>query len=206
MINLDTVPPVPAPIITMARRTSDTGMTVAFAPNFQDGWIEVTYYVADIYMYDDAGNVSSPDLVISSNHEFYKLDPFNCVLVYDLLQTQESGRVRATLQQSQASAFNLEACNDYWVVVTAVHCGRRSSSEPKLTGFYDATSLEVSLSLRGSGYTCGEWMTLDSQQKLMDMETALRRAEASCTFGQIPCFRNSMWVCSDEDSPDILFR
>ena len=46
---------MPAPTVTMAQRTSDTEATVSFEPQFQDGQIEISYFVAD--------NVSSPDLV-----------------------------------------------------------------------------------------------------------------------------------------------
>ena len=54
-INLDTVPAVQAPIITMVQRTSDNEVVVAFNPQFQDGVFDVSYYIAN--------NVSLPDLV-----------------------------------------------------------------------------------------------------------------------------------------------
>lgn len=92
------------------------------------------------------------------------------------------------------------------MVATAVYCGRRSDSAPKLTGFFDALSFEVSLSLAGSGFTCSEWKAVDYQQKIMDMENGLRGAESSCSFRQIPCFKNSMWTCSSDGSSDISFR
>ena len=56
-INLETVPPVPAPMITMVRRTSDNEAIVAFNPQFQEGEFDVTYFVAN--------NASSPNLVMS---------------------------------------------------------------------------------------------------------------------------------------------
>lgn len=40
----------------MAKRTSATEMTVAVSPQFPDGWIDITYYIAN--------NISSPELVI----------------------------------------------------------------------------------------------------------------------------------------------
>lgn len=100
----------------------------------------------------------------------------------------------------------LETCNNYWVVVTSVYCGRRSDSEPQLSGFKDARSFEVSVSLQGGDVPlCNEWIATDTQQKIMDMESGLRGAELSCGF-QIPCFRNSMWSCSDDDNTKASFR
>ena len=91
------------------------------------------------------------------------------------------------------------------MVVTAIYCGRRSDSEPQLTGFKDVTSFQVIATLGGSDTSCSEWITVDSQQKIMDMENGLRRAEISCGF-QIPCFRNSQWMCTGDDSTKILFQ
>ena len=55
VINLETVPTVPAPVITMLRRTSESEAVIAFSPKFQEGEIEVSYFVAT--------TGSTPDLV-----------------------------------------------------------------------------------------------------------------------------------------------
>ena len=102
-------------------------------------------------------------------------------------------------------ASNLEVCNDYWVVATAIYCGRRFDSEPKLTGFNDAISFQVNAFFDDSGTTCGSWLAVDREQKIMDMERGLLAAEASCGF-QIPCFKNSMWTCPDFNDTKITFQ
>jgi hypothetical protein len=101
-------------------------------------------------------------------------------------------------------ASNLDVCNDYWVVATAIFCGQRFDSEPKLTGFNDALSFQVA-AFFDSGTTCGSWLAVDREQKIMDMENGLRTAEASCGF-LIPCFKNSMWICSDYNDTKITFQ
>lgn len=45
-INLATAPSVPAPMITMSKRTSETEAVIAFSPQSQEGQFEVTYFVA----------------------------------------------------------------------------------------------------------------------------------------------------------------
>ena len=57
VINLETVPTIPAPVITMSKRTSESEAVVAFSPNYQEGEIEVSYFVAT--------TGSTPDLVNS---------------------------------------------------------------------------------------------------------------------------------------------
>ena len=123
-------------------------------------------------------------------------------LVY--LQSQRVGSIPASLQQLEVKAPNLDVCNDYWIVATAIFCGQRFDSEPKLTGFNDAISFQVAAFFDG-GTTCGSWLAVDREQKIMDMENGLRTAEASCGF-QIPCFKNSMWICSDYNDTKIAFQ
>ena len=107
--------------------------------------------------------------------------------------------MRATLQQSKVTISGLEACNNYWTVATAIYCGRRSDSEPVLTGFSDAVQFQLAVSLDRSGTACSDWISMDPQKKITDMENGLRSAEASCGF-QIPCFRNSSWECSIDNT------
>lgn len=56
-IDIQTVPPVKAPTITMVERTSGSEAVVAFDPQ-SEGEFDITYYVAN--------NGSSPDLVIAN--------------------------------------------------------------------------------------------------------------------------------------------
>lgn len=121
-----------------------------------------------------------------------------------LFQTQKSGNVRTTLQQTQVTLSGLVACNNYWVTATAVHCGRRSESEPKLVGYNDFVSFKATVSLAG-GVSCSNWIIADPQQKIMDMESGLRGAESSCGF-QIPCFKDSSWMCTDDDNTKVSFQ
>ena len=55
VINLATAPTVPAPMITMSKRTSETEAVIAFSPQSQEGLFEVAYFVAN--------SGSSPDMV-----------------------------------------------------------------------------------------------------------------------------------------------
>ena len=115
-----------------------------------------------------------------------------------------AGSMQTTFN-GQAKLSGLEACNNYWVVVTAIYCGRRSDSVPTLTGYSDAVQLKLSVSLSGSGMTCNDWVSTDAQQKVMDVESGLRNAEASCGF-QIPCFKDSSWQCLRDDSSQASFQ
>ena len=56
-INVANVQAVPPPTVTRVQRTSDTEATVTFKPQFQEGQLEISYFIA--------GNVSTPDLVSS---------------------------------------------------------------------------------------------------------------------------------------------
>ena len=115
-----------------------------------------------------------------------------------------AGSMQTTFD-GQAKISGLEACTNYWIVVTAIYCGKRSDSVPTLTGYNDAVQFKLSVSLDGSGMSCSDWISADAQMKVMDVENGLRNAEASCGF-QIPCFKESSWQCSSDDSTEASFQ
>ena len=100
----------------------------------------------------------------------------------------------------------LDTCTSYWVTVSASYCGRMSTTEPQLIGIKDATAFQIDLLLPDD--TCSEFIKVDPDSKLRDMEMGLQTAASSCDDNalQIPCFTGSSWTCSDTDSKRLTFQ
>ena len=100
--------------------------------------------------------------------------------------------------------IDLDICTRYWVTVTTIsYCGSRSTTEPTIIGIKDAVQFKLAVTLDGT--PCTDWIKVDTETKVMDMETALKLAGADC--GQeIPCFTDSQWQCSEDDDKTIIFQ
>ena len=125
--------------------------------------------------------------------------PNNYANIYIILQAQYVGSVRTDVQQPQVMLPGLDTCTSYWVTVTASYCGRMSTTEPQLVDIKDTIAYELDLLLADD--TCSEFIKVDPDSKLRDMEMKLQTAASSCDDNalQIPCFIRSSWTCSDDD-------
>ena len=100
--------------------------------------------------------------------------------------------------------MGLDVCTSYWVTVTSIsHCGRSSTADPKIIGIKDTVQFKLMLTLDGT--PCNDWIKVDTETKIMDMEMALSGAGQSCGL-EIPCFADSQWQCSDDDDKNITFQ
>ena len=117
------------------------------------------------------------------------------------------GSVGADPQQRQVSLSGLDTCTTYLITVTASSCGRSATTdEPQLLGIKDTTSYEFGLLLPDD--TCSNWIKVDSDSKLREMEARLQDAGSSgmCDGFQIPCFMESSWMCTDDDDKKLTFQ
>ena len=123
-----------------------------------------------------------------------------------ILQSQYLGSVRTDVQQPRATLLGLDTCTTYWVTVTASYCGRMSSTEPQLIGIKDTTAYQIDVLLTDE--ICSDWIKIDPDSKLRDMEMGLQAGTSSCDGNalQIPCFIGSSWVCSDDDEKKLTFQ
>ena len=123
-----------------------------------------------------------------------------------ILQSQHQGSVRTDVQQPRATLLGLDTCTTYWVTVTASYCGRMSSTEPQLIGIKDTTAYQIDVLLTDE--ICSDWIKIDPDSKLRDMEMGLQAGTSSCDGNalQIPCFIGSSWVCSDDDEKKLTFQ
>ena len=121
-------------------------------------------------------------------------------------QSQYVGSVRTGVRQPQATLSGLDTCTNYWVTITASYCGRMSTTGPQLTGIKDTTTYQLDVLL--SDDTCPDWIKIDPDSKLRDMEMGLQTAAGSCGDNalEIPCFIGSSWMCSDGDDKKLTFQ
>ena len=126
--------------------------------------------------------------------------------IFIILQAQYVGSFRTDVQQLQVMLSGLDTCTSYWVTVTASYCGRMSTTEPQLVGIKDTTAYELDVLLADD--TCSEFIRVDPDSKLRDMEMGLQTAASSCDDNalQIPCFIGSSWTCSDDDDKKLTFQ
>ena len=126
--------------------------------------------------------------------------------IFIILQAQYVGSFRTDVQQLQVMLSGLDTCTSYWVTVTASYCGRMSTTEPQLVGIKDTIAYELDLLLADD--TCSEFIKVDPDSKLRDMEMELQTAVSSCEDNalQIPCFIGSSWTCSDDDEKKLTFQ
>ena len=125
------------------------------------------------------------------------------ILVLLLLQSQYAGSVSTTEQQPQVKIPNLDTCQNYWVTVTAIeYCGARSTSDPMFVGIKDTVPYELQLQIKD--ISCDDWIKLDTDTKIMDMEQQLQGAGPSCGL-TIPCFITSQWKCDVGDQMKLTF-
>ena len=115
--------------------------------------------------------------------------------------------MNTTIEQPQVTLNGLDICTSYWLTITSIsYCGHTSSTEPTFIGIKDAVQYELALAL--DNILCSEWITKDTQEKIMDMETALAAAGPSCGDNglTIPCFLESQWQCSEDDDTKVTFK
>ena len=121
-------------------------------------------------------------------------------------QSQYIDSVVTDVQRPQATIPGLDTCTTYWVTVTARYCGRSATTEPQLIGIKDTTAYQ--LDVLSADDSCSEWIKVDLDSKLRDMEMGLQTAASSCDTNalEIPCFIGSNWMCSDGDDKRITFQ
>jgi hypothetical protein len=80
-----------------------------------------------------------------------------------------------------------------------------STTEPQLIGIKDTTAYQIDVLLTDE--TCSDWIKLDPDSKLRDMEMGLQTGTSSCEGKdlEIPCFIGSSWTCSD-DEKELTFQ
>ena len=117
------------------------------------------------------------------------------------------GSVKTDFQQPQVSLSGLDTCATYWITITASYCGRSATTdEPQLLNIKDSTPYQLEVLLADD--ICSDWIKVDLDTKLRDMEMGLQAAGSSCgTNGlEIPCFIGSSWMCSEDDNKKLTFQ
>ena len=100
------------------------------------------------------------------------------------------------------NAENLETCDSYWVIVTAVNCEARVSSEPKEIGLKDPLRSELTVGLNDDE-SCSTWISQNTDSKLRDVERYLLSALGGPCEVTNPCIANSRWTCTDDQTKAI---
>ena len=99
----------------------------------------------------------------------------------------------------------LSPCSMYWVVVTAINCGLRVTSDAHILGLYESTPFNVTFCLEQS-VACTDWIAVDVINKLNDVESFLNSAfTAQCPASNRPCYRDSEFSCST-DNRMVIFE
>ena len=110
-----------------------------------------------------------------------------------------------TTTQTQVNLQTLSPCSTYWVVVTAVNCGLRLSSDPQLLGLFNASVFTLAL-CPGLGFRCSDWIGINVTNKIADIESALNSVLTSqCFVSDSACFANNGFTCNREDTM-VTFR
>ena len=127
--------------------------------------------------------------------------------MYIFTQDNKVGSLRTTFQQPQVSLRGLNTCNRYWIVITASDCSRSSSTDPSLIELFDnnINPYDITLTLGSRDEPCERWISVNPKAKAVDMESGLLAPTSECGF-TIPCFDNSRWECTDEDSTKVTFK
>ena len=107
-----------------------------------------------------------------------------------------------TIQTSQRQVVlqSLSPCSTYLVVVTAINCGLRITSEAHLLGLYDSTPFNITL-CPGENFKCSDWITEDMMSKVADIESVLNSVLISqCLVRNLSCYVGSGFICSMDES------
>lgn len=125
----------------------------------------------------------------------------------DPMQTQLIGSVTTDFQRPQVSISDLDTCTTYLVTVTASYCSQSATTdESQLINIKDTTPYKLDVLLPDD--TCSEWIKMNPDSKLREMETRLQDAGSSgmCDGLVIPCFMQSSWMCTDGDDKKLTFQ
>ena len=110
------------------------------------------------------------------------------------------------IHEQQIILQNLNPCSTYWVVVTAVNCGLRRTSEPRLIDLHESTPYNITF-CQGENFRCRDWITLDMNNKISDIERTLSSVLTSqCVASQPLCFARSRFSCDIMDSGVVTFE
>ena len=103
----------------------------------------------------------------------------------------------STIQTSQRQIVlqSLSPCSTYWIVVTAINCRLRITSEAHLLGLYDSTPFNITL-CPGENFRCNDWVRADALSKVGDVESVLSSVLTSqCLVSNLPCYAESGFTC-----------
>ena len=111
------------------------------------------------------------------------------------------------IQNGQVQTIsNLDSCLSYFVRVSAVNCGSRVTSDPKLLDLKDTTTFSMTLSIPVNFGTCNAWLAMIGDSGIMDIHSSLNRTTIQqCTI-IAPCFAESTLTCSETDNSKAVFK
>ena len=129
-------------------------------------------------------------------------------MLYSNSLFEQSLRIRTIpTQNGQVQTIpNLDPCLSYFVRVSAVNCGSRVTSDPKLLDLKETTTFSMTLSIPVNLGTCNAWLATIGDRGIVDIHASLNRTTIQQCRTIAPCFAESTLSCSETDNSKAVFK